>query len=95
MIHHTASNEGRNWHRMDFYGARNNVLWNDWFMPKQLKLIKQLRTLVARSYRGIKVRRIGQFQGEYAGFNDIKRLKSYRQNMSTEFYQKWKSLPYF
>ena len=95
LIHHTASNEGRNWHRMDFYGARNNVLWNDWFMPKQLKLIKQLRTLVARSYRGIKVRRIGQFQGEYAGFNDIKRLKSYRQNMSTEFYQKWKSLPYF
>jgi len=94
MIHHTASNAGRNWHRMDFYGARNNVLWNDWFIPEQLKLIKQVRTLAFRLSLGIKVRRLGQLQGEYAGFNDIKQLKSYRQNMSMQSYQKWQSLPY-
>lgn len=94
LIHHTASNTGRNWHRMDFYGARNNVLWNDWFIPQQLKLIKQLRTLVSRLSLGIKVRRLGQFQGEYAGFNDIKRFKSHRQNMSMQSYKKWQSLPY-
>ena len=94
MIHHTASNAGRNWHRMDFYGARNNVLWNDWFIPEQLKLIKQVRTLASRLSLGIKVRRLGQLQGEYAGFNDIKQLKSYRQNMSMQCYQKWQSLPY-
>ena len=94
LIHHTASNAGRNWHRMDFYGARNNVLWNDWFVPQQLKLAKQLRTLVSRTFLGIKVRRLGQFQGEYTGFKDIKQYKSYRQNMSIQSYKKWQLLPY-
>ncbi|WP_030008215.1 glycosyltransferase family 2 protein [Picosynechococcus sp. NKBG042902] len=94
LIHHTASNTGRNWHRMDFYGARNNVLWNDWFVPKQLKLIKQFRTLVSRLSLGIKVRRWGQFQGEYAGFRDIEQFKKYRQNMSMENYKQWQALPY-
>lgn len=94
LIHHTASNVGRNWHRMDFYGARNNVLWNDWFVPQQLKLTKQLRTLVSRLSLGIRVRRLGQFQGEYRGFKDIERFKSYRQNMSMHSYKKWQLLPY-
>ncbi len=94
LIHHTASNLGRNWHRMDFYGARNNVLWNDWFVPPKLQFIKQTRTLISRLSLGIKVRRLGQLQGEYAGFNDIKYLKSYRQNMSMQAYKQWQSLPY-
>ncbi|HIK06676.1 MAG TPA: glycosyltransferase family 2 protein [Trichormus sp. M33_DOE_039] len=94
LIHHTASNTGRNWHRMDFYGARNNVLWNDWFVPYQLKLIKQFRTLVSRLSLGIKVRRWGQFQGEYAGFREIEQFKKYRQNMSMECYKQWQALPY-
>lgn len=94
LIHHTASNTGRNWHRMDFYGARNNVLWNDWFVPSQLKLIKQFRTLVSRLSLGIKVRRWGQFQGEYAGFREIEQFKKYRQNMSIECYKQWQALPY-
>ena len=94
LIHHTASNAGRNWHRMDFFGARNNVLWNDWFVPQQLKLTKQLRTLVSRSLLAIRVRRLGQFQGEYTGFKDINRYKSYRQNMSMQSYKKWQLLPY-
>jgi len=94
LIHHTASNVGRNWHRMDFYGARNNVLWNDWFVPQNLKTIKQLKTLVSRLHLAIRVGRLGQFQGEWAGFNDIKQFKSYRQNMSMQSYEKWQLLPY-
>ncbi|BCL35193.1 glycosyltransferase family 2 protein [Nostoc sp. MS1] len=94
LIHHTASNTGRNWHRMDFYGARNNVLWNDWFVPPQLKLIRQSRTLASRVVLGIKVRRWGQFQGEYAGFSDIQKFKSYRHNMSMQHYRQWQTLPY-
>ncbi|WP_256973389.1 glycosyltransferase family 2 protein [Nostoc sp. T09] len=92
LIHHTASNTGRNWHRMDFYGARNNVLWNDWFVPHQLKLIKQVRTLLSRLSLGIKVRRWGQVQGEYAGFKDIGQFKHYRQNMSMQCYEQWQTL---
>ncbi|MDZ8052247.1 MAG: glycosyltransferase family 2 protein [Aulosira sp. ZfuVER01] len=92
LIHHTASNTGRNWHRMDFYGARNNVLWNDWFVPQQLKLIKQVRTLVSRLSLGIKVKRWGQFQGECAGFRDIMQFKHYRHNMSMQCYKQWQTL---
>ena len=95
LIHHTASNAGRNWHRMDFYGGRNNVLWNDWFVPHRLKLIKQFRTSVSRLFlgiKGIKNRRWGHFQGQYAGLKDIEKFKEYRQNMSIQNYKHWRSL---
>ena len=48
LIHHTASNKGRNWWRMDYYGSRNNVLWNDWFIPQGYRIIKQIRTFISR-----------------------------------------------
>ncbi len=94
LIHHTASNEGRNWWRMDFYGSRNNVLWNDWFIPKHLKNIKQLRTLISRILLSFKVRRLGLIQGELAGFRDINVYKKNRQRMSLSVFKHWRSLPY-
>ncbi len=93
-IHHTASNKGRNWHRMDFYGARNNVLWNDWFVPNELKLIKQSRTLISRIIHSIKVGRMGQIQGELAGLIESKQYKSYRQTMSVKMFEDWQALPF-
>jgi GT2 family glycosyltransferase len=92
-VHHTASNTGRKWHRMDFYGSRNNVLWNDWFIPDSLKFFKQSRTLASRIFHSIKVRRLGQLQGELAGFRDIPKYQKYRQTMSLECFRKWQSLP--
>ncbi len=94
-IHHTASNAGRNWDRMDFYGARNNVLWNDWFVPSELKLIKQARTLASRMMLALRVRRIGQLYGEIAGFKDIFVYKKYREMMTQELFQQWQKLPQF
>jgi len=44
LIHHIASNTGRNWDRMDFYGSRNNIFWNDWFVP--LVVQKSLETRI-------------------------------------------------
>ncbi|QFS50332.1 glycosyltransferase family 2 protein [Nostoc sphaeroides] len=93
LIHHTASNTGRNWHRMDFYGARNNVFWNDWFIPKQLKFIKQGRTFVSRVIHSLKVGRLGQLQGEFAGLRDISKYKSNREMMSLEIFRQWRDLP--
>ena len=92
-IHHTVSHSGRNWQRMDFYGARNNVLWNDWFVPKQLKLIKQSRTFTARVVHAFRVKRIGQIQGELAGFREISIYQNYRQNMSLDYFRQWQGLP--
>lgn len=94
LIHHTASNKGRNWWRMDFYGSRNNVLWNDWFVPQQLKFIKQIRTLTSRLFLSLKVRRLGLIQGEIAGFRDVFQYKKNRQSMSLIFFEQWKKLPH-
>ncbi|MBW4506922.1 MAG: glycosyltransferase [Scytonematopsis contorta HA4267-MV1] len=94
QVYHTASNAGRNWYRMDFYGARNNVLWNDWFVPNESKLVKQSRTLISRLIQSVKFRRLGQIKGELAGFKDIPRYKTYRKTMSLELYREWQKLPY-
>lgn len=93
-IHHTASSAERNWHRMDYYGARNNVFWNDWFMPPHLRAIKQIRTLASRSMLGLRTFRLGQFQGEVAGFRDIPRYKVKRNPMSIQVYKRWQALPH-
>lgn len=94
LIHHTASNVGRKWYRMDFYGARNNVLWNDWFIPNKLKLLKQIRTFISRLILSIKVGRLGQIQGEIAGFRDIRKYKYNRKTMSLELFMQWRILPF-
>lgn len=91
-IHHTASNSGRNWHRMDFYGMRNKVLWNDWFVPDQLKLIKQSRTFLSMLIHSIKVGRTGLMQGEVAGLRDIFCYKNNRQMMPLELFKQWQNL---
>jgi glycosyltransferase involved in cell wall biosynthesis len=93
-IHHTESTVSRNWQRMDYYGARNNVLWNDWFTPPSRKFIQQFRTLSSRSLLALKVRRNGQFKGEMAGFRDITQYTAYRQPMSLEQFKAWKALPH-
>ena len=94
LIHHTASNQGRNWWRMDFYGSRNNVLWNDWFVPKHLKGVKQIRTFISRLLLSLKVRRLGLLQGEIVGFRDIHKLRNNRHTMSLTLFNKWQNLPY-
>lgn len=93
QIHHIASNAGRNWHRMDFYGARNNILWNDWFVPSRSKLMKQSRTAIYRTTLFLKTGRIGHVEGQIAGFRDALKYVSNRHAMSPALYQQWKRLP--
>jgi GT2 family glycosyltransferase len=93
QIHHTASNAGRNWQRMDFYGARNNVLWNDWFVPNNWSLIKQSRTFIARCLLAMRLRRFGAVQGELAGIRDIAKYKQKRHRMSWQEFKVWQSRP--
>ena len=92
LIHHTASNQGRNWWRMDFYGSRNNVLWNDWFVPQKFRIIKQIRTLISRLIISFRVKRLGLIQGEIAGFKQIKQHKHLRQNMSRAYFTQWQKM---
>jgi GT2 family glycosyltransferase len=94
QIHHTASNQGRNWHRMDYYGARNNILWNDWFMPPQQRLIKQFRTVASRLALSAKLRRWGQIEGMFTAFHSIPKYSCYRSSMSKDIYRSWQTLPH-
>jgi len=92
-IHHIASTANRNWHRMDFYGARNHVLWNDWFIPNELKYIRQSRTFISKLIFAIKVGRIGPIQGEFTGLRDITNYKDNRKMMSLDLFSQWQNLP--
>jgi GT2 family glycosyltransferase len=93
QIHHTESSAGRKLHRMDFYGARNNVLWNDWFVPSRFKLVKQARTLISCTGLLLKTRRIGHVKGQLAGFRDALKYRTNRRPMSQKLYHEWRSLP--
>ena len=94
QIHHTASNQGRNWHRMDYYGARNQILWNDWFIPPEQRTIKQFRTTLSLIALAAKVRRSGMIQGAIAAFNSVSKYNRYRCSMSKDIYQSWQTLPH-
>lgn len=92
-IVHSASLNGRNWHRMDYYGSRNIVLWNDWFVPPTFKFMKQSRTLVSRLLLYAQVRRLGVIQGYMQGVRDIYKYQASRCNLSVEQYRNWTQLP--
>lgn len=95
QIHHTESNSGRSRHRMDYYGARNTVLWNDWYMPNALSLVKQGRTFASRVIQTVRSRRIGPINGEFAGLRDIASFRANRRRLSLNLYRAWQSLPPF
>jgi hypothetical protein len=78
---------------MDFYGARNNVLWNDWFVPQSIKPMKQIRTFASRTLLSMKVRRSGQIQGGFVGLLSIPKYKDKREPMSLEQFRQWQQLP--
>src|SRR5205823_2339792 len=89
-IYHTEANAGRKWQRMDFYAARNAVLWNDWYMPSGLIAIKQLRGFVARMIQVAMTRRLGHIKGLIAGLQEIHQFHAYHRRMPLALYRKWK-----
>src|SRR6266404_3045457 len=93
QIHHLASNIARNWHRMDFFAARNSALWNDWFMPPGLRVAKQGRTFIARVFQVMRTGRLGHVQGQLTGLREISNYKANRRPMRLGLYRKWKRLP--
>ena len=95
QIHHTESNNGRSRYRMDYYGARNIVLWNDWYMPNALSIIKQGRNFASRVMQTLRTRRRGIIKGEFAGLREISKFRANRQRLSLNLYRSWQSLPPF
>jgi hypothetical protein len=93
QIHHTVSNQGRSWYRMDYFGSRNNLLWNDWYVPACAKLVQQARTISVRTLLACRVRRLALIKGICAGFVATARFRSYRKPFSMELYNLWNQLP--
>ena len=93
QITHMATNIGRSFYRMDFYGGRNRLLWNDWYLPPGRKVIKQAQTVASRLRDFAATRRPGYFRGGLAGLQDVRRYKAYRRPLSELQYEKWLRLP--
>ncbi len=92
-IHHLETNQARNWWAMDFYGARNRVLWNDWYVPTSQQLIKQGRTALARLWQFIKTGRPGHLAGQWSGVRSLAEHRHYRRRMAPAVYREWRRLP--
>jgi GT2 family glycosyltransferase len=94
QFHHLASWSGRSAYKMDFYGSRNMMLWNDWYVPNHLKPYRQFRTLTQRILSFVlSPSRKGYFTGVLAGAQDIGKFKSYRSPMNDQLYKQWLSMP--
>lgn len=90
---HNYSLIARNWDRMDFYGARNRYLWNDWFTPPSMRGPRQFRLLCERIVLGARTRRAGHLRGWLAGRRTARELRRYRAPFSCETFERWNSLP--
>ena len=94
LVHHFESHEGRNFSRMDYYGARNAVLWNDWFVPDASQLQFRLRRIAASLTHALRNGRLGQLRGHRAARTERKQLTHFRNRMNNEQFSKWRSLPF-
>ena len=95
QITHMYTNAGRSFYRMDFYGGRNTLLWNDWYVPPQQRFIRQSRTFASRLYYFAATRRPGYLRGGIAGVKDITRYKQFRRPLDPRQYREWQALPPF
>ena len=93
QIMHMAAKTGRSFYRMDFYGGRNRLLWNDWFLPPEKKIVKQSLTFASRLYDFAATRRPGYLHGGFAGLQDIRRYTANRRPLTQVQYRKWQELP--
>ena len=94
LVHHMESNEGRNWSSMDFYGARNAVLWNDWYVPDSQQGVRRRRRIAASFMHAVSHRRVGQLRGHWAAVPLRHQLARYRRRFSPEQFSEWLSLPF-
>lgn len=95
IVVHMATSVGRSFYRMDFYGSRNTLLWNDWYLPPVQRAVKQGRAVAMRLYAFAASRRLGHVRGSLAGLQDIQRYKRYRHSMTADQYRRWQSLPLY
>ncbi len=93
VVHHTASNRGRDWSRMDYFGARNSLLWNDWYAPSRLRAWQQAKTFAGRTLLLLRLRRRSLWDGQLAGLRDARALRALRQPFPTRLYEAWRHLP--
>gem|GEM_PF-416478 len=93
-FHHLHTPVSRSVARMDYYGARNNVLWNEWFVPPRARPWKHTRTLASIVIQTLRNRRGGHLKGYFAGWKDRSRHSNLKETMTEETYDVWRSLPH-
>ena len=94
LVHHLESAEGRSFSKMDYYGARNAVLWNDWFVPDDSQLQFRLRRACATLAHVLQNGRLGQLRGHRAAVAERDDLTHLRERMSNAQFERWRALPF-
>lgn len=94
LVHHMESNEGRNWTRMDFHGARNAVWWNDWYVPEQQQAYRRTRRVLASMQHAVRNGRVGQLSGHWSAARTRSTMRSFQARLSPEQFQHWLSMPF-
>jgi GT2 family glycosyltransferase len=92
-IHHLASNQGRNWSRMDYYGSRNAFWWNEWFVPSPLLPWQQARTFAGRGLLLLRLRRPALAKGILDGLVLARKYRRFRQPFTPSQFRLWRQLP--
>ena len=100
QITHMVTDVARSFDRREYYGARNTLLWNDWYLPPNKKVVKQGRAIALRMYNFAMTWRSRRINGSLAGMKgclagvkDIRRYKDYRRPLSPEQYRRWQKMP--
>ena len=93
LFHHEHSNVARNWYRMDYYGARNNILLTDWYVPDDFQLLRHAKVAAIRAYLWLRTLRSGHLSGQFQGVRELGKERHLRQRMTREQYARWRKLP--
>lgn len=94
LVHDVQSDQGRNFARMDYYGARSAVLWNDWFVPDGSQLQFRLRCRMAATAHALRTGHFSQLRGHHDALLERDALTHLRERMSTEQFASWRALPF-
>jgi len=94
VFEHRLSSVGRSYDRMDFYGTRNELLFIDWYAPKDKWAYRIMRSLTKRSIQLIRDRRAGVPKGVLSWIQVRSELMHFRQRMSKSQWSSFNELPY-
>jgi len=94
VFEHRFVQVSRYYERMDYYGTRNELLFNDWYAPRAIAPFRIMRALVKRFLHFLKVRRLSVLNGIIGWIKVRGSLKGMRKRLTYAQWRGYMALPY-